>query len=109
MGKTKISREINTYIERVKQAVKPDKVILFGSFARNKASKWSDIDILVISRFKNIPKKKREYILYSLSDGLIKNHDFHVYGVTSEEFKSAKPWTIFEEIKKEGVTLYSKN
>lgn len=109
MGKTKIKRDLNTYIARLKKTVDPEKVILFGSFARNKAQKWSDIDILVVSKFRNIPAKKRDSLLYELNEGLIKNHDYNVYGITPEEYQKAKPWTIFEEIKKEGIILYSKN
>lgn len=109
MGTTKIKKELNTYITRLKKAVDPEKVILFGSFARNIANEWSDIDILVVSRFKNIPEKKRDLIIYKLSRGLIKDHDYNTYAVTPEEFNRAKPWSIFSEIKREGIILYSKN
>ena len=109
MDQTKVSRELKQYIQRVKKKVDPEKIILFGSFAKKRASAWSDIDILVVARFSNIAEKKRFDVLYDLEKDLIRQHDFHVYGVTPQEFENAKPWTIFDEIKKEGIVLYSKN
>ncbi|OGK11466.1 hypothetical protein A2954_06345 [Candidatus Roizmanbacteria bacterium RIFCSPLOWO2_01_FULL_37_12] len=109
MDKTKIKKNLKIYVDRLKKTVDPEKIILFGSFASNKATKWSDIDILVVSDFKNIPEKKRDYILYDLSSGLIKNNDYQPYAITPEEYSGAKSWTIISEIKKDGVVLYSKN
>ena len=48
MGRKKINIEIKQYILRLKKALDPEKVILFGSFARGEATKWSDIDLLII-------------------------------------------------------------
>ena len=108
MDRKKIKKELDIYIYRVKKHVDPEKIILFGSFARGEASSWSDIDILVISKFKGIPSKKRFDILYDLNNGLIHDHDIHAYDITPKEYEQAKPWTIFSDIKKEGIILYEK-
>ena len=103
MGSAKIKKEIKQYIARLKNAVRPDKVLLFGSFARGEATIWSDIDLMVVADFKDLDKEKRYNILYDLHSGLVKDHDIHVYGLTPSEFESAKPWSIIDDIKKKGL------
>ena len=51
----KVKKEINEYIKILKDDKLPiKKVILFGSFAKGKQHKWSDIDLCIISpKFKN--------------------------------------------------------
>ena len=108
MGANKIQSEIKQYIQRLKKAVNPESVILFGSFARGEATKWSDIDLLVIADYK-IKQEERADILYKLHDGLVKNHDINVFGLTKKEFEATKPWSLFADVKKEGLILYQKN
>lgn len=106
MDRKKINKELKLYINKVKEKINPHKIILYGSFARGEATEWSDIDLLVIASFKKINKDRRFDVLYDLQKDIKKIHSFHVYGVTPSEFKRAKPWTIFEEIKKEGITVF---
>ncbi|HRN71110.1 MAG TPA: nucleotidyltransferase domain-containing protein [Candidatus Woesebacteria bacterium] len=108
MDRNQIKKELDIYVTRVEKKFDPEKIILFGSFARGDATNWSDVDILVISQFKGIPEKKRFDILYDLHTDLIKNHDINVYGITPQEYANAKPWTIFSDIKEEGILLYQK-
>ena len=106
MGSAKIKKEIKQYITRLKIAVHPEKVLLFGSFARGEATKWSDIDLMVVADFKDLDGDKRHGFLYDLHSGLVKDHDIHVFGLTPSEFDSAKPWSIIADIKKEGVMVF---
>lgn len=106
MGRKKINKEITEYILRLKKAINPKKVILFGSFARGEATEWSDIDILVVANFSKTSSNKRFDILYDLHEGLIKEHDIHAYGVTPKEFDDVKEWSILNDVKKEGIVLY---
>ena len=46
----KIEKIVKRYIEAVKtKNITIEKVILFGSYADNRADEWSDIDIAIIS------------------------------------------------------------
>ncbi|MCP4423441.1 MAG: nucleotidyltransferase domain-containing protein [Chloroflexi bacterium] len=55
-----VQEEINLIAERIIQLYRPDKIILFGSWARDDADKQSDIDLLVISdREKHLPRYQR--------------------------------------------------
>jgi predicted nucleotidyltransferase len=48
-------REIIDYANKIKARFKPQKIILFGSYAYGKPQKDSDVDLLVIMRTKLKP------------------------------------------------------
>lgn len=55
-----IQTEINRIKEPIVELYQPDKIILFGSWARGEAVEQSDIDLLVISdREKHLPRYQR--------------------------------------------------
>ena len=55
-----VQEEIKAITEHIVRLYQPDKIILFGSWARDEANKDSDIDLLVISdREKHLPRYKR--------------------------------------------------
>jgi uncharacterized protein len=55
-----ITKEIENIRDLIIQEYHPDKIILFGSFARDTEQSDSDIDILVVSdREKDLPRPKR--------------------------------------------------
>ena len=41
---------IQTVVQRLRKAASPEKIILFGSYARGEANEDSDLDFLVIER-----------------------------------------------------------
>jgi predicted nucleotidyltransferase len=44
-------KEIVSYVNRLRQdGLTIEKIIIFGSHARNKAKPWSDIDLCIVSR-----------------------------------------------------------
>ena len=81
-----------------------DKVILFGSYARNKQRKNSDVDLLIISNnFKNIKSFKRAKELY-LNWDIDMGVDFIC--LTNEELeKKKKEIGIVSEALREGVVI----
>lgn len=82
----------------------PERILLFGSYANNRATDYSDVDILVVAnRFNTISYEKRLDVLYDLTTDL--RPDFHVYGLTPKEYKRASPLTILGEIKKHGIDM----
>jgi predicted nucleotidyltransferase len=108
MGKRQIDTILNTYVTRVKKTFDPDRIILYGSFARNEANEWSDIDIIVLSDFHEINQEIIDRKLYMMHKDLIVDHDFHVQGMKIQEYDQADPLSIISDIKKEGITLYQK-
>jgi predicted nucleotidyltransferase len=54
------SKEIASISKTIIDTYKPEKVILFGSYARETANESSDLDLLIISdREKDLPRYKR--------------------------------------------------
>lgn len=44
-------REIQEFCDKLVKEFNPDKVILFGSYARGEQREWSDVDIMVVMPF----------------------------------------------------------
>ena len=57
MKKQEIEKYINSAIEKIKNEYKPEKVILFGSYAYGKPESHSDIDLFIL---KNTTKRRIE-------------------------------------------------
>ena len=49
----KIRKVIDEIVRKLKTKYRPERVILFGSFANGKPTKDSDIDLLIIKEKKN--------------------------------------------------------
>ncbi|MFH1223192.1 MAG: nucleotidyltransferase domain-containing protein [Pseudomonadota bacterium] len=49
-NKTQLKKIIKRYINAVNEVYKLDRVYLFGSYAKNKQRKWSDIDLAMVSK-----------------------------------------------------------
>lgn len=110
MDRKTIETPLKKYISKVTHTLNPESIILYGSFARGKATEWSDIDLLVIGNFTIKSKKKLLDALFDLSRDIeTEGHIFDVRGLTKEEFERASHLTIYHEAKKEGVTVYRKN
>ena len=48
-ARREIDRELTAWVRRIVEEMRPEKVILFGSAARNEAGEASDIDMVVIA------------------------------------------------------------
>lgn len=104
MGKRQVRKQLNIFIKRVKKELKPEKIILYGSYAIDEANKYSDIDILVISKnFKHKDEENRAKQLYQLTKDLYP--DFHVYGFFPEEIKKVSEVTTLYQALKTGVII----
>ena len=83
---------------------KPEKVIVFGSYALNKTHKWSDLDIVVI---KNTKKKFADRIEEVL--GLVKPKeatDFLVYTPSEFNEMAKNNYFVRDEVLKKGKVIY---
>ncbi|MBL7159202.1 nucleotidyltransferase domain-containing protein [Candidatus Microgenomates bacterium] len=86
----------------------PEKIILFGSFAKGKADSESDIDVLIIKQTNKKPSERIAEVL-RLVWGHIPNIEPQVF--TPEEFSKAiaeNRFFITQEVLKYGRTIYEK-
>ena len=92
---------------KIGQAANAQKVLLFGSYARQTATETSDVDLLVIAD-SNLPRFKRSRSLYRLFNPYPFGMDILVY--TPEEIKQAAECkqSFIAAVLKEGKVLYGR-
>ncbi len=99
----KVEKEIIGYVANLRKDRLPiKKIILFGSYAKGKQRKWSDIDVCVISpKFKN-PWKALEYLWLrrEISDA---RYAIEPVGFSPKDFKEGS--SLINEIKKTGIEI----
>lgn len=93
--------------ELKKRGVSPKVIILYGSYAKGKATSYSDIDLVIISpdlrRFK--PIQRLEFLSRAT---LNIDKPLEVLGYTPKEIPKKKGKSIFwDEITKSGKTVYA--
>ena len=104
MGKKNIQTVIQTFAKRARETLGAKRVILFGSYANNTATEYSDIDVVVVSdTFKTMSQKKRLDSLYRISSDL--QPDIHPFGLTTEEYTALSPLISISEVKKTGIDI----
>lgn len=94
-------------VKRIVEAVDPDKIILFGSYAYGKPHEGSDLDILVVME-SDLPRYKRSVPIYRALAGLLIPKDVLVY--TPQEIEAWKdvPQAFITSIVKKGRVIYEK-
>ncbi|MBI4148517.1 nucleotidyltransferase domain-containing protein [Candidatus Woesearchaeota archaeon] len=104
MGGKALAQKLKEFKTRLSKDVSVEKIILFGSRARGKAKRESDVDLIVVS--KNFKGKKS----YERAVGFYRHWnldypvDFLCY--TPEEFKKlSKMITIVRQAVREGVEI----
>ncbi len=70
---------------KIVELEEPEKIILFGSFAKGAATEESDVDLLVITR-SSLPRREREVLLTRKLFGLGVAYDLIV--LTPEEVEA---------------------
>lgn len=103
-----IKKQIKEITDRIVSRFSPDKIILFGSYARGNASPDSDIDLLVVMPVGGSKRKKAVEIGVELHDiNLAKD----VIVVTPQEFEWRKDiiGTIEWPAAHEGKVLYARS
>lgn len=96
--------KIINFKKKLEKDIQINKMLLFGSFARGDYRRWSDIDLLIVSRdFRNIKKVRRPVRLY---DYWTYKYPIDFLCYTPKEFKRlSKRITIVREAVKEGIII----
>lgn len=103
MSKINAKKIVKKYAEKLKEENYPFSAIyLFGSYAKGKAHKWSDIDIAVVSDKMKRNRDKGRFLLWHIRrdvDSMIEPHGF-----TVKDFQNDNDPMVYE-IKKTGVKI----
>lgn len=96
---------LNKAIQRIVEAVNPERVILFGSRARDEADADSDLDLMVIE--KQTSGSYEEMIRLRKAVGNVGvGVDILVYSKAEFERRSQVPGTVLYWARREGRILY---
>ncbi|OGC10342.1 hypothetical protein A3J90_03795 [candidate division WOR-1 bacterium RIFOXYC2_FULL_37_10] len=107
--KTKLKKNIKSFLEEFSKIGTINQAILFGSYAKGTSQKWSDIDLAIISKvFENKNKFQRLVMLGKLA-WKSKTTEIEALGFTPKEYKENNELDILSEIKRTGKVIYSKN
>lgn len=115
-SKTAISDQIKYKLIQALKPYNPQKIYIYGSYARGEATKDSDLDVLII---KNTRKKFRDrridvsryiYSRERLEKGTTLDYPVEALVYTEEEIKDHLEWDPFiRSIYKDKVLIYEKN
>jgi predicted nucleotidyltransferase len=99
--------QINEIVNRIAVNYNPEKIILFGSYARGNFSDKSDLDFILV-KDTPIPKHKRGLEVRRLFYRLAIPMDFKIY--TSSEFKEelSNQYSFLSSAIKESKVLYER-
>ena len=105
-------REINKelldeIVQKILVVTEPEKIILFGSYARGDATEESDLDLLIIQE-SNLPRHKRNTPIRLALMDIFMSKDIVVYTPEEvDEWKSAS-MSFIATVLREGKILYEK-
>jgi len=101
-----VTPAFNRFLARIRKALRPDRVILFGSRARGDHRPDSDFDLLVVSRdFRGVPWVERPAMVLALWD---LPFDLEALCLTPAEFKRrSHELSIIGVAASEGLALVS--
>jgi predicted nucleotidyltransferase len=92
---------------RIEEAIRPQKIILFGSWARGERDAHSDIDLLIVQE-SELPRPQRYSQVRRLFWGMGLAMDILIY--TPEEFAryQSVPGSFTHTVAREGKVLYAR-
>ena len=99
---------INYIVEKIVQEIQPEKIILFGSYARGDFNRDSDIDLFIIKDGKESSRMMRRKV-----DGLLWGRRFPMDIIVRKpeevkwNFRAKNPFYIYH-IFKDGKVVYEK-
>jgi uncharacterized protein len=93
-------------VERLKEGLHPDKIILFGSHAYGKPNDDSDIDLLIVLPESNEPSYRRASKAYSYLWGLTAPTELVVATQQEIERASRVPASLLNQAVQRGKVLY---
>lgn len=105
-----IGMVVNDKVKRVAECIKrydPEKIIIFGSYARGEVDEYSDLDFVVIKKTRKRFIRRLIDVAMLIDEGMGKV-DVFVY--TPKEFKEMvkKGNPFIERVLKEGKVVYQK-
>jgi len=109
MKKEKEGKVIKRLVQVIAQKYRPEKIILFGSYAYGKPDKDSDIDLLIVKETKK-SFFERLYEVRRIASEARRGYPFEPVVLTPREVKERLEIgdQFFEEVMNKGKILYAR-
>ena len=101
-------KEIENLVKKIVDRVEPEKVIIFGSYAKDTATNKSDLDIFIIKKT-DLPFRMRTQKLKSLFSGTVVPLDLHVYTPEEVEIYGEEAFSFVSCVLKTGRCYFSRD
>lgn len=99
----RLLKQVDLVKDQIIDKIKPQKIILFGSLARNEEGMGSDIDLMVIKDSEKSFKAR----MNELYDAVDSDEAVDMFFYTNAELDSMKGWSSFiRKALSEGTVLY---
>jgi predicted nucleotidyltransferase len=97
---------LNEIVQRLVDALHPEKIYLFGSHAYGQPNDDSDVDLLIVVNDSDLPPRKKAVEGYRALRGMLIPKDIKV--VTQSTFEKRSHWisTIERVVAEKGKLLY---
>jgi predicted nucleotidyltransferase len=107
LNQAELERTLDEIVSRLRAALSPVAIYLFGSYAYGTPHRGSDIDVLVIVEDSPLNAYERDAQAYLALLGLGVPKDVQVYTRAEFEERAALPVSLERTIKKKGRLLYA--
>jgi len=102
MSRNNAKKIVEKYAKELRKKKFPFKAVyLYGSYATDRAGKWSDIDVAVVSDKLKKNWDNNEFLLWKI--GRLVDSRIEPIGFTSKNFSRVDP--IAMEVKKSGIKI----
>lgn len=100
--------EIDALVRRIVARIQPQKVILFGSYAKGTATIKSDLDVFVIQETVLPPIKRADVLKHLFSNALIPV-DVHIYTPEEVEEYDKEVYSFVNSVLKSGKIVFDRD
>jgi predicted nucleotidyltransferase len=107
LGQDELEAKLTEIIGRLRDALSPVAIYLFGSYAYGTPNRHSDIDLLVIVEDSPLSPYKRDALAYQAIGSIGVSKDVQVYTRAEFEERSALPVSFERTVKKKGKVIYA--
>ena len=107
MTEAEVQEVLNQVVRRITERFRPEKIIVFGSYARGEADRDSDLDLLVVMDVEGSCRRKANEIDLALADRTV---PMDLIVVTPSQYDRQKDLvgTVVRQAAREGKVLYDR-
>src|SRR4051794_17399549 len=100
--------EIDAIVERILKRIRPQRVIIFGFYAKGTAAVGSDLDIFIIQET-HLPMAERAHDLLTILSHSLIPIDVHIYTPEEVEEYGREPFSFVNSILKTGKAFFQRD